>query len=628
MMKRRREVNALLVLISGLALALATISAGASADDLVIQALLSGPTLNGMTPRGVAVHRTKANGSRKFEVEVEDVNLPAGTALDVLVSGNIVGSLILNSFHEGELELETERAQVVPVITAGTIVVVRTQAAITIVSGTFSAAPPMPSPGASPSPTPKDDPNELIIRAVLSGPPINGETPRGKAEHHTKTDGRRKLEVEVEDINLPAGTVLDVFVDGPRIGSLTLNSFREGELELETEEGQIVPIVNPGTIVSVKTLAGATVVSGAFSFAAPTPSPTPDDNGEAKNKVQFTAVGYGVSEGAGSLVVTVTRAGDLSRNSKVDFRSSDGTAKQRSDYTTVAGRLFFAPGEASKTITVLITDDGFAEGDETFFITLTDASDRTDVGTPGTAIVTIKDNDPTPASVNPIDASRSFVVQHYMDFLNREPDPGGLNAWQNVLNSCQPGDDRCDRIHVSSGFFRSPEFQDRGYFLYRFYSVSLGRKPDYAEFEKDMSRTSGFQTEAEQEASKALFADDFVTRQEFKDRLDRFTRPADYVNALLATCGVNTANKDALIAALQNGQTNRAQVLRSISESPEVRGKFYNQAFVVMQYFGYLRRDPDSLYLDWIRTMDETGDYRTMINGFMNAAEYRQRFGP
>lgn len=214
-----------------------------------------------------------------------------------------------------------------------------------------------------------------------------------------------------------------------------------------------------------------------------------------------------------------------------------------------------------------------------------------------------------------------------MDFLNREPEPSGLRAWQDILNNCEKGDDRCDRVQVSSGFFRSPEFQDRGSFLYRFYSVSFGRIPHYAEFEKDMSRTSGFQTEAEKEANKSLFADDFTTRQDFKDRYDQFTSPTDYVNALLNTAGVTSANKDALIAALQNGQMTRAQVLRSITESDEVRGKFYNEAFVVMQYFGYLRRDPDSLYREWIRIMDEKGDYRPMINGFMNSAEYRQRFG-
>jgi hypothetical protein len=48
-----------------------------------------------------------------------------------------------------------------------------------------------------------------------------------------------------------------------------------------------------------------------------------------------------------------------------------------------------------------------------------------------------------------------------------------------------------------------------------------------------------------------------------------------------------------------------------------------------MQYFGYLRRTADASYLSWIQTMNSTGgDYRTMINGFMNSSEYRRRFGP
>jgi hypothetical protein len=65
-----------------------------------------------------------------------------------------------------------------------------------------------------------------------------------------------------------------------------------------------------------------------------------------------------------------------------------------------------------------------------------------------------------------------------------------------------------------------------------------------------------------------------------------------------------------------------------MAESPEVYNKYYNQAFVVMQYFGYLRRQPDALYLTWIAHLDATGDYRSMINGFMNSIEYRARFGP
>ncbi|HKR00452.1 MAG TPA: Calx-beta domain-containing protein, partial [Pyrinomonadaceae bacterium] len=359
----------------------------------------------------------------------------------------------------------------------------------------------------------------------------------------------------------------------------------------------------------------------------PSPSPSPTPNG-SRATVQFAAPGYTVAEDARSLVVTVTRAGNISRDSKVDYVSTNGTAEERSDYTTASGRLFFAAGEASKSINVLITDDGFAEGDETLSLRLLDASNSTEVGVPGTVTITIKDNDSSAALTNPIDTGQTFIVQHYMDFLNREPEPEGLRAWLKILSDCPQNDSSCDRIEVSSAFYRSPEFQDRGYYLYRFYSVSFGRIPRYAELAKDMSRTSGFQSTEQQEANKALFAEDFLTRQEFRDRYEQLTDPADYINALVNTAGVILPDKDSLINALRGGQMTRAQALRAITESPEVRAKFYTEAFVVMQYFGYLRRDPDALYLEWIRIMNETGgDYRGMINGFMNSAEYRQRFG-
>jgi len=69
-------------------------------------------------------------------------------------------------------------------------------------------------------------------------------------------------------------------------------------------------------------------------------------------------------------------------------------------------------------------------------------------------------------------------------------------------------------------------------------------------------------------------------------------------------------------------------VLRQIAESPEVYDKYYNEAFVVMQYFGYLRRNPDALYFDWIKVLDANpAGSRHMIEGFVNSIEYRHRFG-
>jgi hypothetical protein len=67
-------------------------------------------------------------------------------------------------------------------------------------------------------------------------------------------------------------------------------------------------------------------------------------------------------------------------------------------------------------------------------------------------------------------------------------------------------------------------------------------------------------------------------------------------------------------------------VLRQIAESREVHQRYYNQAFVVMEYFGYLRRDPDAFYLDWIKFIDRTNSPRDMVTGFIESEEYWQRF--
>jgi hypothetical protein len=488
--------------------------------------------------------------------------------------------------------------------------------------------------------------DDVIVQTNLSGPAINGLTPSGVALHRTQTDGSRRFRVEVEDVNLPAGTVLNVLVNGTNIGTFTINSFRQGELERNTNDGQTVPNVNVGTVVSVRTQNGATVASGTFGAASPTPSPgaspspspspspgatpspspSPSPDGD-RARVSFESASYSVAEDGRSIGIKILRTGDISRDSKVDYRTTNGTAQERSDYTTAAGRLFFAPGEPSKTITVLITDDAFVEGDETVNLMLFDAGRSTSLGTPANAVLTIKDNDTTASATNPVDVTKTFVIQHYMDFLNREPEPEGLKAWQEIVDNCPRGDSSCDKIEVSSAFFRSPEFQDRGYFIFRFYSAILGRVPRYDEFAKDMTSTSGFQSDAEKEANKNLFTQDFMARAEFADRYNNLS-DADFVNALVNAAGVILPNKDSLISALQTGQMTRWQVLRSITESAEVRTKFYTEAFVVMQYFGYLRRDPDVLYLEWIRIMKENGgDYRGMINGFMNSGEYRQRFG-
>jgi hypothetical protein len=225
---------------------------------------------------------------------------------------------------------------------------------------------------------------------------------------------------------------------------------------------------------------------------------------------------------------------------------------------------------------------------------------------------------------NAIDTTEFFVRQQYLDFLGREPDPPGFAGWVSTINNCAPGDASCDRVHVSEMFFRSQEFQQRSYFVYRFYSTALGRKPDYAEFTPDMARVSGFLTSDQLEAAKTAFANDFGSRPLFS-QYNSLNNIA-YVDALMNTAGVTLSNRQTLIDSLNAGTLTRAQALRQIAESGEVYGAYYHQAFVVMEYFGYLRRDPDALYLNWIQVLDQGGDSRHMVEGFVNATEYRNRF--
>jgi len=93
---------------------------------------------------------------------------------------------------------------------------------------------------------------------------------------------------------------------------------------------------------------------------------------------------------------------------------------------------------------------------------------------------------------------------------------------------------------------------------------------------------------------------------------------------------VTLTNKTALVAALDGNQKTRADVLREIVELQSVTDKFFIRAFVAMQYFGYLRRDPDTIgYDNWVTTLTaDPSNFRHMIFGFIYSDEYRHRFGP
>jgi uncharacterized repeat protein (TIGR01451 family) len=379
------------------------------------------------------------------------------------------------------------------------------------------------------------------------------------------------------------------------------------------------------------------------------PSLTTDQNlvfaGTRRNTLQFSVASPSVSEGSGSAEIIVTRAGDLTSPATVAFATTDaaglvacnvinGKASERCDYGTTAGTLRFAAGEASKSFFIPVVDDVHVEGNETFTIALAGAVGAT-LGSPATVTVTITDNDANPATQNPIDGVQPFVTQQYIDFLGRLPDTIGLANWMATLGGCPNGgfgendNPDCDRVHVSAGFFLSDEFRGRGYWAYRFYEVGFDRRPLYVEFVPDMAQVGGAQSPASELLSKATYTDAFVQRSEFTSRYNGLTNAA-YVNALEQNAEITLNDKAALIAALDGNQKTRAQVLREIVESKAVEDRFFIRAFVAMQYFGYLRRDPDTIgYSNWVTTLTaDPGNFRHMIFGFLFSIEYRGRFGP
>lgn len=271
-----------------------------------------------------------------------------------------------------------------------------------------------------------------------------------------------------------------------------------------------------------------------------------------------------------------------------------------------------------------------------------------------------------PPTANPLDEARAFARQHYADFLAREPDTPGLDFWTGEIMSCN-SEPRCvdnKRTNVSASFFLSQEFQATGYYVYRLYKGALGRAPYFAEFVKDV-RTVAAGIVVDNRLSpevidrnKLEFARQFVQRDEFSGKFGRYhvsmTTDA-FLNRVFETTGIvpNADERATLLSELNattgTPATRRADALFKIVDGSvsqqngvEIKSVFntrygklfydqeYNRAFVQMQYFGYLRRDPDSAGFNfWIDKLNRFGNFMDaeMVRSFVLAPEYRARVG-
>jgi hypothetical protein len=255
-----------------------------------------------------------------------------------------------------------------------------------------------------------------------------------------------------------------------------------------------------------------------------------------------------------------------------------------------------------------------------------------------------------------IDDPQFFVAQHYRDFLSREPDAGGLAFWTNEITSCgtDAGCVATKRVNVSAAFFLSIEFKETGYFVYRMYKAAFGDLPNrpvpvrMQQFFPDTQRIGrgvvvGLDNwPAQLDANKQSFALELVGRAEFAARYPAGMSPTLFVDALNANAGnvLDAGERQALIneLAANNNNAGRASVLRKVAEDADLVAAELNKAFVLMQYFGYMRRNPDDApdtdfggFNFWLGKLnDNNGNFiqAQMVEAFITSFEYRERFGP
>jgi hypothetical protein len=296
---------------------------------------------------------------------------------------------------------------------------------------------------------------------------------------------------------------------------------------------------------------------------------------------------------------------------------------------------------------------GVLPPDETFTVTIefSDGARRTSF--PFTPAGTAR-----PASWHPLDDAAFFVRQHYLDFLGREPDAEGLTFWYyDIVTNCPFIPSPCldtRRVNVSAAFFVSIESQQTGFYVYRVHRAATGGMPRMQEFFADTRKTAegvvvgreGWQALVEE--NQRRFSEEFVAREEFGRLYPETLTPAQYVDALNGNIShpwretepgaLTTAEREQLIQGLAAGTETRATVLRKMAAHPDFVEQEFNRAFVLMQYYGYLRRNPNESpdtnwdgYNFWLSKLNSFGgDYvrAEMVKAFLDSTEYRQRFKP
>lgn len=241
------------------------------------------------------------------------------------------------------------------------------------------------------------------------------------------------------------------------------------------------------------------------------------------------------------------------------------------------------------------------------------------------------------ASPNPADDARFFIGQHYRDFLGREADQYALDEAAGKIARCGSDSEcvRARRLDASAAFLIGTEFPETGFFIYRFYKSALGRRPTLAEFDTDNRQIAAYG--ADLQAGRRAFARSFVLRPEFLEKYWVSQKADQFVSFLLEevlrVSGVDLSSERTTLTAQYDGTSaRRAEIIQGIADNPSFARREYSRAFVLMQYFGYLRREPDDEgYNFWFNSlntrMSDPTAHRALVCAFITSAEFQSRFG-
>ena len=277
-----------------------------------------------------------------------------------------------------------------------------------------------------------------------------------------------------------------------------------------------------------------------------------------------------------------------------------------------------------------------------------------------------------PPKMITIDDADFYVQEQYVDFLNRFPDASGFNFWVGNFTPCGVNPQCIDvlRVNVSAAFFLSIEFQQTGYLVERLYKTSYGdfdgpsgtggphtlkvpivRLNEFLPDTKTIGQgvvVGAPNWQQALESNKVSFTQAFVQRSRFTDPSAYPTTmtPAAYVDKLNTNIGGLLSSQERTTAIAEFGAAGdtsdiaaRARALRDVAENATFSQQGaveYNRAFVLMQYFGYLRRDPNSGqdtdyagYEFWLSKLNQfNGNFTNaqMVTAFIKSTEYRGRF--